>query len=153
MSKEAKDQAISSWSVESGKPVYDPLSQPNTLNDLLLDSIDEALSDLLGTRGRDLIYDHIARNYSFGREDLPLHLNEFLKLLETTFARGSKTICRTIIRRLYSKLGWEFNPVPSFELNDYLQATKARIGHELFERARVNHGESIGQSDASPKSH
>jgi hypothetical protein len=148
LSKEAKDHTINSFSSDHGNPVYDPLSQPNTLNDLILDSIDETLSDLLGTRGRDLIYDHIARNYSFGREDIPLHLNEFLILLETTFSKGSKTICRTIIRRLYSKLGWDFNPVPCFGLNDYLEATKARIGRELFERAKVNHRGSIGKSDA-----
>jgi hypothetical protein len=135
--------------MQHSKPAYDPLSRPNTLNDLILDSIDEALSDLLGTRGRDLIYDHIARNYSFGREDIPLHLDEFLTLLEDTFSKGSQTIGRTAIRRLYGKLGWEFNFVPAFEFNDYLEAAKARIGRELFERAKIKHRESIGNSDAS----
>jgi len=119
------------------------------LNDLILDSIDEALSDLLGTRGRDLVYDHIARNYSFGREDIPLHLDEFLTLLEDTFSTGSKTIGRTVIRRLYVKLGWAFEAVPGFEFNDYLESARARIGRELFERAKIKHRESIGKSNAA----
>ena len=96
-----------------------------------------------------MVYDHIARNYSFGREDIPLHLDEFLTLLEDTFSSGSRTIGRTIIRRLYGKLGWVFEVVPGFEFNDYLESARARIGRECFERAKVQHRESIGKSDES----
>ena len=149
MTTEAKDHTVNSYSLQPRKPIIDPLSHPNTLNDLILDSIDEALSDLLGTRGRDLVYDHIARNYSFGREDIPLHLDEFLTLLEDTFSTGSKTIGRTVIRRLYVKLGWAFEAVPGFEFNDYLESARARIGRELFERAKIKHRESIGKSNAT----
>jgi len=118
------------------------------LNDLILDSIDEALSGLLGVRGRDLIYDHIARNYSFGREDIPVHLEEFLKLLEGTFSEASRTIGRTIIRRLYDKLDWNFVVVSGFQFEDYIADARARIGKELFERARAKHKESIAKLDA-----
>ena len=104
---------------------------------------------MFGTRGRDLVYDHVARNYSFGREDIPLHLDDFLALLEDTFSTGSRTIGRTIIRRLYGKLGWAFEVVPGFEFNDYLESARARIGRELFERAKAKHRESVGNPDVS----
>ena len=148
MSKDVKETANSFAAPNSQNQPINPLSKPNTLNDLILDSIDEALSGLLGVRGRDLIYDHIARNYSFGREDIPVHLEEFLRLLEDTFSEASRTIGRTIIRRLYSKLEWDFVVVPGFQFEDYIADARGRIGRELFERARTKHKESIAKLDA-----
>jgi len=151
LTKEGTEESVDPCALEPWVkgPTYNPLSQPNTLNDLILDSIDEALSDLLGIKGRDLIYDHIARHHSFGREDIPLHLEEFHTLLENTFSTGSRTISRTIIRRLYDKLDWKFVVVPGYEFNDYLKAVRARIGLELFGRARINLQESLGKKDST----
>jgi len=148
LSNDVKETVNSFAPPKSQNQPINPLSKPNTLNDLILDSIDEALSGLLGVRGRDLIYDHIARNYSFGREDIPVHLEEFLKLLEGTFSEASRTIGRTIIRRLYDKLDWNFVVVSGFQFEDYIADARARIGKELFERARAKHKESIAKLDA-----
>ena len=137
---------------QDGKePSFDPLSQSNTLNDLLLDAIDEALSDLLGTRGRDMVYDHLARNYSLGREDLPTHMDWFLSFLESVFSsKGGQTIGRTIIRRLHVKLDWQFVPVPDFDFKDYMKAINAKIARELFRRAKVEHEKSLGKTNTQP---
>ena len=149
LKKDGKDTVNSFALRNEANPAYDPLSKPNTLNDLILDSIDDALSGLLGVRGRDLIYDHIARNYSFGREDIPLHMDQFLALLEKTFSSGSRTIGRTILRHLYDKLDWEFVIVSDYKFEDYLEAARAKIGLELFERARIKHKEAVGKSETT----
>ena len=102
---------------------------------LLLESIDEALADLLGRRSRDQIYDHLATQYRYGREEIPIKIFEFCEFLEKVFSSGSKTVGRTIIRRLCERLGYEFVNVPGFEFFDYLDALRARSeqragGHE-----------------------
>jgi hypothetical protein len=72
---------------------------------LLLESLDEVLGDLFGKQVRDAFYDHMERNYYVGREDLPKRLGDFLLILERTFGQSSKTIERTLARRLCTKLG------------------------------------------------
>ena len=101
---------------------------------LLLEAIDEALTDLLGRRAREAVYDYLERNCLVARNELPTRLEAFLTLLDDTFGKGSKTIGRVVARRLYSKLEWEFIEVPGYELVDYVEAVKARIGRELVKQ-------------------
>jgi len=101
---------------------------------LLLEAIDEALTDLLGRRAREAVYDYLERNCLVARNELPTRLEAFLTLLDDTFGKGSKTIGRVVARRLYSKLAWEFIEVPGYELVDYVEAVKARIGRELVKQ-------------------
>jgi len=101
---------------------------------LLLESIDETLTDLLGRRTREAIYDHLERNHLVARNEIPDKLDALLELLDETFGRGSKTIGKAVARRLFTKLEWEFNEVPGYGLSDYVIAVKARIGREI-----VNH--------------
>jgi len=107
----------------------------NRLDDLLRDSIDEVLADLLGRRAREAVYDYLERNCSFHRENISAHMPKFCELLEETFGKASKTIGRTIAKSLFEKLGWEFQDNPNLELFDYLDAANARIMKELIERA------------------
>ena len=101
---------------------------------LLLESIDEALTDLLGRRAREAVYDYLERNCLVARNELPTRLEAFLTLLDDTFGKGSKTIGRVVARRLYSKLEWEFIEVAGYELVDYVEAVKTRIGRELVKQ-------------------
>jgi len=108
----------------------------NTLDGLLLECVDEALTDLLGRRTREAIYDYLERNHSLARSEIPRHLGDFFNLLEKTFGKGSKTIGKVITKKLYAKLEWEFVEIPNFELVDHLERIRARIARELVERAR-----------------
>src|SRR3989304_9169076 len=73
---------------------------------LLLEAIDEALTDLLGRRAREAVYDYLERNCLVARNELPTRLEAFVTLLDDTFGKGSKTIGGGVARRLYSKLEW-----------------------------------------------
>lgn len=117
--------------------------QNNAFDYLLLESVDETLSDLLGRRSRDLIYDHLATQYRYGREELPGKIYEFYEFLESTFASGGKTVGRTIVRRLSDKLGYEFVNVPGFEFYDYLDALRARYERSTKMRDQATRAESL----------
>ncbi len=108
-------------------------SGPNALTNLLSDSIGEALTDLLGSRAREAIYDHMERNHSVARNEIPAHLDDLFKLFGRYFGVGSKNVIgRVIARKVYSNLGWEFVSIPHFEFADYLEKIRTRIAKEGF---------------------
>lgn len=108
-----------------------------TLDDLVSNSIDQVLGDVLGRKAKEAIYDYMERNYSTAREDLPKKIQNFITLMEEVCGTGSRTITRCILRRVWQQLGWEFAPMPGFEFQDYLDLARARISRELVQNARV----------------
>lgn len=126
-------ERVVSASQITGGP-YDKYSAAESLGDLLVESIDETLTDLLGKRTREAVYDHLERNYSFGRTDIPDHLNKFFELMEEIFGKGSKTIGKSIIKKMFSKLEWNFVDMPGYEFIDYLEAIRKRITRTLIEQ-------------------
>jgi hypothetical protein len=104
---------------------------------LLVESTNEALTDLLGRRAREAIYDHLERNCLISRNEIPNRLGDFFRLLDETFGKGSKTIGRVIAKRLYAKLGWEFVEVSSYDPEDYFKAARNRLNREAA--ACTNH--------------
>ena len=120
---------------------YAPNVLPGTLDALLVECVDEVLTDLLGRKAREAIYDYLVRHYSIARENLPRNLHRFFELLDQTFGRGSKTIGNAIVRKLFEKLNWEFTEIPGFEFFDYLESARARIARELIEQAKSSREE------------
>jgi len=109
-----------------------------TVDSLVGESIDQALDDLLGRRAKEAIYDYLERNYSLARDDISKNMEKFFRLTEETFGRGSRTIARCIVKRLWEKLGWKFEDIIGFEFSDYLEAAKARIARELVQKAKAS---------------
>jgi len=128
-------EAVISASAIAGS-LYAPDAAARSLDDLLLLCIDEVLTDLLGKRTREAVYDCLERNYSLSRSDIPGHLNKFFELLEETFGKGSKTIGKLIIKRMFDKLEWKFEDIPGFEFMDYMEAIRRRIARVLIEHAK-----------------
>jgi len=102
-------------------------SKTDQIDALLLESMDEALTDLLGRRTREAVYDYLERNCLVARNEIPERLDDFSKLLIETFGKGGRTIGKVIAKRLYTKLGWEFVDVHSYELVDYVMAARRRL--------------------------
>jgi hypothetical protein len=112
---------------EYQRGLYGPQPQRSKFDFLLLESIDQAIADLLGRRARDAIYDHLATHYRYGREEIPEKIDQFYQFLEEMFGSGAKTLGRTVIRRMFDKLGYEYVNVPGFQFFDYLEALKSRV--------------------------
>lgn len=109
-----------------------------TLDSLLADSMDQVLGELLGKKAKEAIYDCLERNYLVARDDIPKDIEKFFSLTEEVFGKGSKTIARCIMKRLWEQLGWKFTDVPGFEFSDYLEAARGRIAREVLDKARAS---------------
>jgi len=113
---------------------------PTKFDYLLLESIDDALADLLGRRSRDQIFDHLATRYGYGRDEIPVKICEFYEFLEKVFSSGAKTVGRTIIRRLCGKLGYAFVNLPDLEFLDHLAVIRAKSDREAESQERASQG-------------
>jgi hypothetical protein len=116
--------------------LHAPGTTAESLDDLLLECINEVLVDLLGRRSREAIYDCLERDQSLARTDIPQHMTLFLQLLEETFGKGSRTIWRAIVKRMYEKLEWKFYDNPGYEFIDYIEEIRAKVTKALIEHVR-----------------
>ena len=122
-------------SVTTGQNLQD--AGAKTLNDLLLESIDEVLDNLLRRKAREAIYQYLARTYSLARDDVPGNMDKFFQLTEEAFGKGSRTIAKCIVKRLFEKLGWKFEEIHGFDFYDYLEFARARMARELVQKAKA----------------
>ena len=102
----------------------------DAIDHVLVESMDEALTGLLGERAREAVFEHLERNCLLPREQIPSRLADFFALMDETFGKGSKTIARVIAKRLYAKLGWEYVEISSYEFEDYVRVARDRLDRE-----------------------
>jgi hypothetical protein len=100
-------------------------------DEALLDSMDTVLTEVLGTRTRELVYDHLAREYSLAREEVLTHLDEFCAVLGDALGEAAASVEGYIVRRLYNTLGWQFLDIPNFGLSEHVALIKG-----IVERAK-----------------
>jgi hypothetical protein len=100
-------------------------------HEALLDSIDTVLTDVLGTRTRELVYDYLTRECSIAREQVLTHLEEFCAVLRVALGEAAVPVERCIVRRLYTILGWQFLDIPNFGLSEHVALIKG-----IVERAK-----------------
>ncbi len=122
-----------------GGPIQGPYA-PRQPHQHLLESIDAVLTEVLGCRVREAIYDHLARQSSLAREEIPTHLDEFSKLLEGTFGRGGATLERLIARKIYAKSGLKFVDAPNTGLKEHLQLIE-----NILEQAERSNTKTCGR--------
>jgi hypothetical protein len=116
--------------------LHAPRSTAESLDDLLLECINEVLVDLLGRRSREAIYDCLERSQGLARTDIPQHMSLFIQLLDETFGKASRTIWKAIVKRMYDKLEWKFNDNPAYGFIDYMEEIRAKITRALIDHAR-----------------
>jgi hypothetical protein len=76
-------------------------------NRVLLDAIDGGLSSL-GNSPREAIFYHLENSFQLKKENIPVNLSEFKQALEGIFGPGAPYLEKIIIRRLYERLGLDF---------------------------------------------
>lgn len=105
---------------------------------MLSDCIDQVLSELIGNKAKEALYDYMERNYAVAREDIPRNFGKFFTLTEEICGKGGKTIARFIMKRLWQRLGWAFADMPDFTFSEFLDATRARITKEAIEKGKAS---------------
>jgi len=96
-------------------------------NSLLIESVDETISGILGRTILEATYRFLAKDRGITKEHIPDRLDEFDTALVRMFGVGGMTLSRAIAKTLCSKLGLEFVPVRDKRLVDYVEEAKERL--------------------------
>ena len=96
-------------------------------NDVLVESIDETITDLLGRAVVDALYAHLQTNYSISRDEVPYRLDTLFTTLEKIFGASSQTITKAIAKRFCLGLGLEFTVNQSRTLLEYVDEAKIKL--------------------------
>jgi hypothetical protein len=96
-------------------------------NDVLVESIDEAITDLLRRPVVDALYAHLQTFHSIARDEVPCRLDTLMTTLEKTFGSSARIITKAIARKFYLKLGLEFTDNPSHTLLEYVDEAKIKL--------------------------
>jgi hypothetical protein len=74
-------------------------------DEILFDSINSTLTDLLGAESRDIIFSDIEARFSIPKEQVPAHIDVFSKDLRDIFGqKETVAISRVVAKRLYAAL-------------------------------------------------
>ena len=89
--------------------------------ELFAESVDQGLSDLLGSNVKFALYEYWKTGFSISRDQMHLKVNDFGKALEKTFGLSHKTVGKYIAKRFYLKLGLDFTEKPQYGLAEYVR--------------------------------
>jgi hypothetical protein len=107
----------------SPAPSFEPanvnLPLTEDFNRLLVESVREAIEDVVGKDSAKLAFRLLERDVTFDK--LPRHLPTFYLALKNNFGKDHGTIETAIARRLYLKLSLEFIETPNTELGKYVE--------------------------------
>ena len=118
--------------MSSGCPVLRSTMEATSMHEsdferLLLDSVDEALTDVLSAQFREIFYWYLEVKFCIMKATLPSRLDDLGSALSTTFGpTGSLVLERAIAKRLYSKVGIRFIEKPGWTLVEYLDHVKKK---------------------------
>jgi hypothetical protein len=101
-------------------------SSVEEFDQLFIECIEQTLTDILGAKVREALLDYLARHDRLTRGDIPGHPRELSMVLDKTFGKGGTTIGRSILRRLYAILEWEYQETSNFNLSSQLEEARAR---------------------------
>jgi len=92
-------------------------------NRMLLEAVDEGFL-ALGNELRQAVYRYLEARRGLKREELPDRLEEFSKALEGVFGVGAHVLEKVILKRLYTRLGLEFNEGEGLSFKDCVDAAR-----------------------------
>ena len=102
--------------------------EPQEFNVLLLEAIDESIGQLLSAQVLEELYVVLREHYGITRDELPYRIETLYQLLKELFGvNGGETISRNIARRLYEKLGLQFEPSPALVIQEYVEIAKNKL--------------------------
>ncbi|MGC9345249.1 MAG: hypothetical protein ACP5ER_00445 [Candidatus Bathyarchaeales archaeon] len=98
----------------------------NNLRKILLEAVEEGLSSL-GDSPKKAIFFHLETSFKIKKDNIPANLTEFAKALEKIFGPGASYLEKLIIKRLYEKLGLEFEEIENWDFLEYIDNVKKHL--------------------------
>jgi len=108
----------------SRKTKLEPKTGVPSFDDLLLDSIEQSLTELLGRKVREALFDNLARDSLLARSDVSRNPAKLSTLLRGVFGRGEITIEKHIVRRLYAHLHWQYHDSLNFDFQTQVEVAR-----------------------------
>ena|GEM_PF-562535 len=99
-------------------------------NALLIDSVDEAISEVLGGRVTRAFWYHYQAFLGIGRDEMPDHLDKLFSSLKGMFGVGGETLGRVIVKKLYAKANIPLELKPDRTLTEYATALKQTLSQD-----------------------
>jgi hypothetical protein len=96
--------------------------------DVLLAAVEESLSSL-GNSPKQAILFHLETSFKIKKEGIPENVTEFAKALEKIFGPGAVYLEKLIAKRLYEKLGLDFEDEESTDFIECVDHIKKRLPH------------------------
>jgi hypothetical protein len=105
--------------------------QESEFNSLLLDSVEEALTDVLGTKFTDRFFTLLETELQISKTEIPNRLDKFTSVLSTVFgSRAALVIGRAIAKRFYTRLEIPFVKKDSYTILNYSTEAKFIMGNQ-----------------------
>jgi hypothetical protein len=99
--------------------------ESDSFEQLLLDSIDESMSNL-GESCRSLLYTYLAAALSLKREQIPDRFEDFTAAIKDIFKLGSKVIDGLVLKTLCDKLNVNYGLIKNMDLQAAIEEIKRR---------------------------
>ena len=96
------------------------------LRKILLEAVEEGLSSL-GDSPKQAIFFHLETSFEISKDNIPTNLTEFSKALEKIFGPGALYLEKLIVKRLYEKLGLEFEEVKNWDFLEYVNSAREHL--------------------------
>jgi hypothetical protein len=94
-------------------------------NEILVKSIDLAITEILGERVLTTLYQHFAEHYDITREEIPYRLDSLYTALDQTFGfKAARTLEHRIAKHLFSEFGVPLPTKLDYPLETYLDKIK-----------------------------
>ena len=98
----------------------------NYLRQILLEAVEEGLSSL-GDSPKQAIFFHLETSFEISKNTIPANLTDFAKALEKIFGPGAVYLEKLIVKRLYEKLGLEFEEAENWDFLEYVNSARERL--------------------------
>jgi hypothetical protein len=102
-------------------------------NNLLVDSVNEAITDILGPKVNEALWYHYQAYVGVTRDEIPYQLDTFFNSLKTVFGLGGETLGRVIVKKLYAKANVPLQLVPDRPLSEYVETLKQILAEDLMQ--------------------
>jgi len=107
-------------------------------NDLLVESVKETISEVLGARVTPAFWYHYQAHLGVTREEIPYRLDTLFSALKGVFGVGGDTLGKMIIKKLYAKVEVPLKYTPDRPFKDYVEELKEFLAEGIMQHDEDN---------------
>jgi hypothetical protein len=100
-------------------------------NYILVAAFDEMITDVLGSEVLTALNATLLKDYDVSRDELPYRFDTAVVVLTDVLGvRNARTIFRGVIRKLYRKVGLDFDENTDYQWSTHLETAKQKLADQ-----------------------